>query len=348
MRLLAGRSQTFEHANFALLGKYNKLGAIHVNSSTAAMCAGQHRVNGAPVVFKTTAAGTPWTSVLTEILFLERCQHPGLAHLLDVFGSYSICTLVFKHHGDRLMPHQDWPAWDRVYKMHLLLQLAEAIAYMHSLNVAHTDIQSEHVLLDCDMNGAKQVVLCGFRRCVLMNLSPPDWQSRKKWGYLPPEAIFNKPTADGAEDTWSWGVFAFLLGTRHRLMPLRIGDDIQARMAAIFGPPLLADMVELQAMPGYFGIQGASECADFDWQQMAQDHMGEEFTRALSGVFCWAPSRSSAKQIYVFSRGVPMPLHTCRGSGIHHHANTCLHYMHLVVHILNDRGVPGFQRSRPS
>ena len=102
--------------------------------------------------------------LLREVDLLTRIFHPGVVRLLDVDCSYNF-SLLFPYVGDNLArmirQHRSskcLPGWRSMW-----IQLLDALAYLHSLMVVHSDFKPGNILV----SSTKQLQICDFGRSFL-------------------------------------------------------------------------------------------------------------------------------------------------------------------------------------
>lgn len=157
-----------------------------------------------------------------EVLIHHLLQHPNIVRLFDFFDDRDIVSLVLElcHGGDlfsciietrtRCAP-ACIPGLSEVVVARVVRHILGALAYLHSLQIAHRDMKCENVLLDekdidlekttyklCDFGFARRVPLDGALHTMLG--SPQT---------VAPEILTRKPYSFPS-DMWSSGVMVYI------------------------------------------------------------------------------------------------------------------------------------------
>ena len=266
-------------------------GSLMSKSSFARIAYGQRLRDSAIVAIKTFRQVVAWPSILSEVLFLERCQHPNIVRALDVFHSSDASTLVLNWGGVPVMSHPSWPLWTPQTKGLICQRLLDGLVHMHSLHVVHCDVHANNVLTSpLDFCTVGQVMLSGFRHCQLARTGSPDWEGRSRYDHCPPEVGLRKSHLDGKEDSWSFGILLFLLACNRRLVKADSTTTLPWRVALAIGPPPAEDLAELQSLPAW-NASLTKRGPPVAWMQRVRIHMGAEWADLLGHILVWAPSR---------------------------------------------------------
>ncbi|OJT11420.1 hypothetical protein TRAPUB_12064 [Trametes pubescens] len=160
-------------------------------------------------------------TMLREIKILEKLKHRNVCQLKEVFlESHSIYLVLELVQGGDLMKYllqkeADRESLSEAQSAHIILQICEALAYVHSMGVAHRDLKPENVLLTKDNPPVVKVADFGLAKVID---TFTDLQSLCGTAtYLAPEVVIH-----GLEgysqivDSWSVGIIAFIIITLHR------------------------------------------------------------------------------------------------------------------------------------
>lgn len=146
-----------------------------------------------------------------ELRMLETLDHPNIVRIHDIIYQEKLIIVVMEYCSrGELFSYllQNGVLADYQIK-HMLVQLVDALCYLHGRNIAHRDIKPENILLDSDLN----VKLADFGLCHATSekqmLSTPCGSPF----YAPPEIISNIPYDGKKGDMWSLGVVIFAMAT---------------------------------------------------------------------------------------------------------------------------------------
>jgi serine/threonine protein kinase len=122
----------------------------------------------------------------------------------------------------------------------VLLQLANGLGYLHSLNILHGDIKPENILISSTLPVQMKWTGFGFRQSndsYSLSMSGPVMGSRKWW---PPEMYEDETKASQAGEIFSAGcVFLyFLSGGFHPFGSLEPADEIELKKNVTGGNPV--------------------------------------------------------------------------------------------------------------
>jgi len=176
-------------------------------------------------------SGGPWASpefvarFEQEARHAAQLQHPGIVAIHElgesVDGVYYAMQLV---RGESLAQRlYDGDRWTPRDTSALLRQIAEAVAYAHSLGVLHLDLKPGNVLID--ENGHPLIADFGLARRI--GTADEGFVAGTP-GYMAPEQAIAGYPLDQATDVWGLGAIL------HELLCGRPpGDDVEAALAAV-------------------------------------------------------------------------------------------------------------------
>jgi tetratricopeptide (TPR) repeat protein/tRNA A-37 threonylcarbamoyl transferase component Bud32 len=178
-----------------------------------------------------------------EIRLSARLQHPNIVPVLaaGTASGMPYYTMPFvdgeslRARLRRLAPGELLPL---PHVVHLLRDVARALAYAHSLGVVHRDIKPENVLLSydaavvADFGVAKALVAARTQQSGSLGM-PTLTSGGMALGtpaYMSPEQAAGDPNVDHRADLYAWGVMAYeLLSGRH---PFADRHSVQALVTA--------------------------------------------------------------------------------------------------------------------
>ena len=146
-----------------------------------------------------------------EIEILKLVDHPHIVKFVKSFEDSNRIYIVMEYmEGGELFKKlknyiQDNRGLEESLVAKYILQLTEAIEYLHGLNIIHRDIKPENILLSTDHNHIK---LCDFGWSVIS--SEPQTTSCGTLDYLCPEIVTGK-RYDHTCDWWGMGVLTYEL-----------------------------------------------------------------------------------------------------------------------------------------
>lgn len=153
-----------------------------------------------------------------EVQILKLLDHPNIIKLESVTETmthiYNILEFVdgcelFEYMYLRGALSQDMTS-------HVIHEVLDAVAFLHSCDVIHRDIKAENILVTprpgCDITDRPMVKLIDFGFATILNHRSPTRQFLGTAGYLAPEMLqsrcYSKPV-----DIWAVGVLAYMLVT---------------------------------------------------------------------------------------------------------------------------------------
>ncbi|XP_076829063.1 protein kinase D4 [Brachyhypopomus gauderio] len=214
---------------------------------------GTHRHTGRPVAIKvidkTRFPTTHQRQSRNEVAILQSLSHPGVIVLEDMFETADRTFVVMeKLHSDMLemiLSNENGRLPERITRF-LVIQILEALRYLHMKHIAHCDLKPENVLLTvpepfpqvklCDFGFARIIGEKSFRRSVVGTPA-----------YLAPEVISNHGY-NRSLDMWAVGVILYvsLSGT----FPFNEDEDIHQQItnAAFMYPRQPWSLISLEAV----------------------------------------------------------------------------------------------------
>uniref|UniRef100_A0A3Q2WYX7 non-specific serine/threonine protein kinase n=1 Tax=Haplochromis burtoni TaxID=8153 RepID=A0A3Q2WYX7_HAPBU len=194
---------------------------------------GTHRKSGRTVAIKvidkTRFPTKQETQLRNEVAILQNLSHPGVVLLEGMFETVEhVFVVMEKLHGDMLemiLSSEKGRLPERITRF-LVMQILEALRYLHLKHIAHCDLKPENVLLAtsdplplvklCDFGFARIIGEKSFRRSVVGTPA-----------YLAPEVISSNGY-NRSLDMWSVGVIMYvsLSGT----FPFNEDEDIRQQI----------------------------------------------------------------------------------------------------------------------
>lgn len=140
------------------------------------------------------------------------CQHPNIIKLLDLFENSDYYYIVIEYMEgkdlfDYLKERNFAITEDR--GRHLALQIAEAIAYLHSYGIVHRDIKLENVMMS-DTSDKSIPKLVDFGLAKIIGPSEKTTEPFGTLGYVAPEVLKKEPYTFSC-DLWSLGCITYAL-----------------------------------------------------------------------------------------------------------------------------------------
>lgn len=171
------------------------------------------RETGAKAAVKTIQKGSEPDSFLQrEITILRKLRHPHIVNMLDIFESSESYQIVMEFLSggslyDKMIATDEF---DETEVRHLMRQIFDGLAYIHSKGIVHRDLKPENILLTSDCKakivdfGLSRLYDASSDRLMKTLIGTPE--------FIAPELIKNQ--AYGIEvDAWACGIIMFSLVT---------------------------------------------------------------------------------------------------------------------------------------
>lgn len=164
---------------------------------------------------KRATANNNETAFAREISILERLHHPNICQMKEAFFEDNSINLVleFVDGGDLLDFIVREGGLKEPLAVHIIAQVCDALAYIHSKGIAHRDLKPENVLLTTENPPTVKVADFGLAKVVdsvtfLRTMCGTP-------AYLAPEVVTqqNQEGYDHLVDSWSVGVIVFCMFT---------------------------------------------------------------------------------------------------------------------------------------
>ncbi|XP_058753718.1 cyclin-dependent kinase A-2-like [Vicia villosa] len=169
--------------------------------------------------------GIPST-ILNHASILRDLNHPNIVSLLQVLATEKDVYLVFDHVDLNLEKYITNPVLSiHTFERSVLRQALSGLAYLHSHNIVHTDINPFSILFQYNNLGESPIVkLCGI-------CAPKTSFHKAHPSYTAPELLMGSTNYSTAADIWSMGcIFAHIV----KRQPLFNDIDMHRVLAEIF------------------------------------------------------------------------------------------------------------------
>ncbi|KAJ3589728.1 hypothetical protein NHX12_010571 [Muraenolepis orangiensis] len=146
--------------------------------------------------------------IQNEVSILRRVKHPNVVLLIEEVDTYSELYLVMELGGDLFDAITSTSRYTERDASGMLYNLANAIKYLHSLNIVHRDIKPENLLVYEHADGMKSLKLGDFGLATVAD--GPLYTVCGTPTYVAPEIIAE--TGYGLKvDIWAAGVITYIL-----------------------------------------------------------------------------------------------------------------------------------------
>lgn len=145
-----------------------------------------------------------------EVYLLSTIKHPNIVNVLDVFENEKFFQLVMEKHGSGMDLFEfidRRPLMDEQLGSYIFRQIANAVDYLHSLNILHRDIKDENIIIDQYFH----VKLIDFGSATFMEKDKLFATFYGTTEYCSPEVLAGNKYAGPELEIWSLGVTLFVL-----------------------------------------------------------------------------------------------------------------------------------------
>uniref|UniRef100_A0A182JX14 Protein kinase domain-containing protein n=1 Tax=Anopheles christyi TaxID=43041 RepID=A0A182JX14_9DIPT len=145
-----------------------------------------------------------------EIYLLTHVKHPNIVTVFDVFENEKFFQLVMEVHGSGMDLFEfidRRPAMTEKLGCYIFRQIANAVDYLHSLNILHRDIKDENIIIDHNFH----VKLIDFGSATFMQEGKLFSTFYGTTEYCSPEVLAGNKYAGPELEMWSLGVTLYVL-----------------------------------------------------------------------------------------------------------------------------------------
>merc|ERR1712117_212561 len=156
-------------------------------------------------------------SIMNEVRILRETSHPNIIHLEDVIDTkdYLYIVLELAEGGELFKKIIEKTKFNETEAKSHFYQMASAIQYLHSRNIAHRDLKPENILLCStdDKNPVIKVTDMGLSKLVDLGSILKTFCGTPQ--YIAPEVVQGAGKMDSGYslkvDCWSLGVILYIL-----------------------------------------------------------------------------------------------------------------------------------------
>lgn len=145
-----------------------------------------------------------------EIYLLTRVKHPNIVTVYDIYENEKFFQLVMEKHGSGMDLFEfidRRPMMDEKLACFIFRQIANAVDYLHSLNILHRDIKDENIIIDQNFI----VKLIDFGSATFMEEGKLFSTFFGTTEYCSPEVLAGNKYAGPELEMWSLGVTLYVL-----------------------------------------------------------------------------------------------------------------------------------------
>lgn len=215
-------------ATMSVTGQYRNIEySYHVD--TKVLGTGHHgsvrqcinRTNGQKYAVKSIRKNDPAVKpggLAREIMLLKEMKHQSIIQLVDVFEDAEYIHLVtdlceggelFDKIVEKSSADNGVPCFEEHEAASIMLQILNAVSYMHNRGIVHRDIKPENILFDSkDTDSPIKLIDLGLAR-KHYGIEPPMTTVVGTPYYIAPDVL--KKSYDKSCDLWSVGVIAYIL-----------------------------------------------------------------------------------------------------------------------------------------
>jgi len=180
-----------------------------------------------------------------EARVAARLTHPGIARVLDSGLDGGRCFVVSELVDGRTLAAilREDGALPVGRALDLSIQLADALAAVHALEIVHCDVKPGNIIVDTD--GTARLVDFGIARSAVLTTSLTGEMIRGSAEYVAPEQVEGEPI-DGRADIYALGVVLYeMIAGRTPFGGGSVASVVARRL--VIDPPSLAEQVPVPA-----------------------------------------------------------------------------------------------------
>lgn len=205
----------------------------------------QHVLLNCEVVLKCGLIDDP--NIVREIYYHKQLRHKNVVKLYEVIKTESHLWMVMEYcRGNELYYYiYEKRRLDLEVTQKLFYQIADAMRYVHSLNLAHRDLKLENILMADSKRTIVKLTDFGFVR----EYNPYKRQFLSTMcgttAYMAPEVLKNEKYSGFAIDVWSMGVilYAMIYGE----LPFDSDDEVTTKVKIVNDEPVFKDNIPAEA-----------------------------------------------------------------------------------------------------
>ncbi|KAG7310767.1 hypothetical protein JYU34_003578 [Plutella xylostella] len=145
-----------------------------------------------------------------ELSLLLTLKHPNIVTVIDAFENDKYFQMVMEKHGagmDLFEFIERRPRLDEPLVSYIFRQVAQAVEYLHSLNILHRDIKDENIIIDNKFH----IKLIDFGSATFMNKDTLFSTFYGTTEYCSPEVLAGNKYAGPELEMWSMGITLYVL-----------------------------------------------------------------------------------------------------------------------------------------
>lgn len=232
---------------------------------------------------------------LREVKSLKKLSHPNVVKLKEVIRENNRLYFVFEYiKGDLLALMREWPDPFQENQIRtIILQIFQALAYMHRNGFFHRDLKPENIL--CSTPELVKIADFGLAREI--RSSPPytDYVSTR-W-YRAPEVLLRSTSYNSPIDVWASGCIMAELYTRRPLFPGTSEIDQIYKVCSVLGTPSSQDWSHGQQLASQMNFKFPT-FSPTHLSQVLGSKVGARGISLMYTTLTWNPSwRSSATEV---------------------------------------------------
>lgn len=231
-------------ANITQIGNYRIVKEIGEGAFGKVYLA-QHVLLNCDVVLKCGLIDDP--NIVREIYYHKQLRHKNVVKLYEVIKTESHLWMAMEYcRGNELYYYiYEKRRLDIEVTQKLFYQIADAMRYVHSLNLAHRDLKLENILMADAKRTIVKLTDFGFVR----EYNPYKRQFLSTMcgttSYMAPEVLKNEKYSGFAIDVWSMGIilYAMIYGE----LPFDSDDEVATKVKIVNEDPVFKDSYPAEA-----------------------------------------------------------------------------------------------------